>query len=253
MKRRLLVSLVAALAIASIALVGCASPASPDQGATTPGTTPATTSGTTPAAPADKVYNWTFLHEHPSGTPLFKYCTGFAEDVKAATGGQMTMKVSPGGEIVGAYDIAEALKDGVAECGWGNGTAQVKIIGPVGYLLTPTGLPGGADPFDLLAWYYTGGGEKIVEDIFGEWAMPVGAIPGEAEIFCHSNVKLESMADFKGVKFRTMGFWADILKAKRVEKGLAPYHKDIKHIERAAELGIGIADLAKINRVEAEV
>ena len=83
MKRRLLVSLVAALAIASIALVGCASPASPDQGATTPGTTPATTSGTTPAAPADKVYNWTFLHEHPSGTPLFKYCTGFAEDVKA--------------------------------------------------------------------------------------------------------------------------------------------------------------------------
>ncbi|HUT35546.1 MAG TPA: DUF362 domain-containing protein [Planctomycetota bacterium] len=46
---------------------------------------------------------------------------------------------------------------------------------------------------------------------------------------------------------------ADIIKAKRVEKGLAPYHKDIKHVLRAAELGIGVADLAKINRVEAEV
>ncbi len=47
---------------------------------------------------------------------------------------------------------------------------------------------------------------------------------------------------------------ADIIKAKRVEKGLPkPYHNAIKHVERAAELGLGVADLAKINRVEAEV
>lgn len=46
---------------------------------------------------------------------------------------------------------------------------------------------------------------------------------------------------------------ADILKAKRVEKGLAPYHKALVHVERAAELGLGVADLAKIKRVEVEV
>jgi len=46
---------------------------------------------------------------------------------------------------------------------------------------------------------------------------------------------------------------ADIIKAKRVEKGLAPYHSKIVHIERAAELGLGIADLTKINRLEAEI
>ncbi|MBM4038033.1 MAG: DUF362 domain-containing protein [Planctomycetes bacterium] len=46
---------------------------------------------------------------------------------------------------------------------------------------------------------------------------------------------------------------ADIIKAKRVEKGLTPYHKEIKHVERAAELGLGVANLAKISRVEAEV
>ncbi len=51
-----------------------------------------------------------------------------------------------------------------------------------------------------------------------------------------------------------MGGLADIIKAKRVEKGLPkPYHNAIKHVERAAELGLGVADLAKINRVEAEV
>lgn len=46
---------------------------------------------------------------------------------------------------------------------------------------------------------------------------------------------------------------AHIIKAKREEKGLPPYHKEIKHVERAAELGIGVADLAKINRLEAEI
>lgn len=46
---------------------------------------------------------------------------------------------------------------------------------------------------------------------------------------------------------------ADILKAKRLEKGLAPYHNKTAHIDQAVELGLGVADLAKINRVEAEV
>lgn len=231
MKRRLLVSLVAALAIASIALVGCASPASP----TTPGTTtPTTPSSTTPAAPTDKTYNWTFLHEHPSGTPLFKYCAGVGEDLKAATNGQMTMKVSPGGEIVGAYDIAEAVRDGVAECGWGNGTMQVKLIGPVGYLLTPTGLPGGADPFDLLAWYYVGGGDEIVNNIFADYGIAAAAIPGEAEIFCHSNVELQNMADFKGVKFRTMGMWAEVLQ----NNGAAVVTLSGSEIYEAAQRGV---------------
>jgi len=165
----------------------------------------------TPAAPEGKTYDWTFLHEHPSGTPHFNYCVGVADALETATDGQMTMKVSPGGEIVPAYDIAEALKEGVAEVGWGNAVSNVKLLGPVGYLLTPTGLPGGPHPVDLLAWYYIGGGEEIANNIWGDWGISVGAIPGEAELFCHSNVKLQSMADFKGVKFRTMGFWAEVL------------------------------------------
>jgi uncharacterized protein (DUF362 family) len=46
---------------------------------------------------------------------------------------------------------------------------------------------------------------------------------------------------------------ADIIKAKRVEKGMSPYQKPIRHITRAAELGLGQGDLAKINRLEIEI
>lgn len=46
---------------------------------------------------------------------------------------------------------------------------------------------------------------------------------------------------------------SELIKAKRLEKGLSPYCKPIRHVLRAAELGLGEADLAKINRHEIEI
>jgi len=40
----------------------------------------------------------------------------------------------------------------------------------------------------------------------------IGIHPDPAELFCHSNVKLESAEDFKGTKFRTFGMWGEVLK-----------------------------------------
>ncbi len=45
----------------------------------------------------------------------------------------------------------------------------------------------------------------------------------------------------------------DIIKAKRLEKGLSPNNNKPIHIARAAELGLGQADLKSINRLEVEV
>ncbi|MFW6161690.1 MAG: DUF362 domain-containing protein [Planctomycetota bacterium] len=43
---------------------------------------------------------------------------------------------------------------------------------------------------------------------------------------------------------------SEILKAKRTEKGMGPYHKPIRHIHRAAELDLGVGDPKAIQRVE---
>ncbi|MFQ5809035.1 MAG: DUF362 domain-containing protein [Armatimonadota bacterium] len=45
----------------------------------------------------------------------------------------------------------------------------------------------------------------------------------------------------------------DIVMAKRLEEGMSPRFKPIDHITRAAELGLGEADLANINRISREV
>jgi len=47
--------------------------------------------------------------------------------------------------------------------------------------------------------------------------------------------------------------FVEIIKAERIERGLKPHHNDPKHIARAAELGLGQADLKRVRRLELEV
>ena len=92
------------------------------------------------------------------------------------------------------------------------GLPALEHIGKVIYILSGAGLPGGPHPIDLTAWYYVGDGEKLINEILKPFnSIWVGIYPTPAEIFCHSNVKLECEEDFKGVKFRTFGMWGEVL------------------------------------------
>jgi uncharacterized protein (DUF362 family) len=45
----------------------------------------------------------------------------------------------------------------------------------------------------------------------------------------------------------------DVIRAKRVEAGMSPFLRPHLHVERAAELGLGCADLKKIQKVEQSI
>ena len=45
----------------------------------------------------------------------------------------------------------------------------------------------------------------------------------------------------------------EIVRLERIRRGLRPRHNDPKHILRAAELGLGQADLKRVRRLELEV
>ena len=47
--------------------------------------------------------------------------------------------------------------------------------------------------------------------VWDDYGYILGSFSGAPEIFCHSNKKLETAADLKGLKFRTFGMWAEIL------------------------------------------
>jgi len=229
MKHKILTLIVAVVVGVSLLAIGCATeaPSEPAQPSTPEQPSP-------PAAPEVEVIKWVYLGEHPSGTEYDLWVKDLASRTKAASGGRLEIRVTCGGEIVPAYDIVEAVRDGVGDMCWGNAVMQQKLIGPVGYLLTPTGLPGGPHPLELTAWYYIGDGEEIVNEIFKDYGTVIGGVASPAELFCHSNVKLESADDFKGVKFRTMGLWAELLE----EYGASVITLSGSEIYEAAQRGV---------------
>ena len=144
------------------------------------------------------------------GGPLLEMqAKGFARDVELMTGGEVKIEVFPGGTLGKALKVTETVRNGVAEAGhtnagydWGIDRTGAILSGFSGSL-----------PFDqTVHWMYKGGGLQMWKDWrlekFGIVGMPCGVIP--KEIFAHSHKKVESLADFKGLKLRTSGAWAEI-------------------------------------------
>jgi TRAP-type mannitol/chloroaromatic compound transport system substrate-binding protein len=157
-----------------------------------------------------------------------------ADRVRVASAGRLDITVHPGGAIVENYEEIPAIKDGVAELCYGHLGVHRKFIGDVGYLLAPSGLPGGPDPIEIIGWYYVGGGKEIVDEIMEPWGITISCTAQPAELFAHSNKKLVSAEDFNGVKFRTIGLWGDIL----TEYGASVVTLSGSEIYPAAEKGV---------------
>jgi len=68
-------------------------------------------------------------------------------------------------------------------------------------------------PEATLHWVYEGGGEQMLQDFrradMGLHSLVVGI--GTSEIMAHSNVKIQTIEDLKGVKYRTSGAFAAVL------------------------------------------
>lgn len=135
----------------------------------------------------------------------------FAEYVSKLTDGKVKIEVQEGGVLAPIFKIFEAVEDGRADI----------AIGPASFLggKDPTNLMIGSFPTGLgvdsiLPWIYNGGGEKLLQEhrraTMKMHTMVLGA--GPSEVFAHSHKPIRTVEDLKGLKFRTLGNWAAILK-----------------------------------------
>jgi TRAP-type mannitol/chloroaromatic compound transport system substrate-binding protein len=75
--------------------------------------------------------------------------------------------------------------------------------------------PGGLPGESLRTWFDYAGGADLLNKMMGDYnvmTFPGALAPLPAEVFFHSKVKLESLADIKGLKARCMGDGGNILK-----------------------------------------
>lgn len=127
------------------------------------------------------------------------------------TDGRVKIEVVEGGVLAPIFKIHEAVQDGRADL----------AIGPAVFLggKDPTNLiigsfPTGPGVDSLLSWFYHGGGQQMLTQHRRE-TMDLHAIvcgSGPSEFFAHSHKAIRTVEDLKGVKFRTLGNWAAILK-----------------------------------------
>lgn len=134
---------------------------------------------------------------------------GFADLVEEFTDGRVKITVYPAGTLGSPLKVTETVQTGVAEVGhnwpaydWGLDRAGV-IFG---------GWSGGLTPEEYMMWLYNAGGAEMWRewrmDKFDVVAIPCGVL--ETEIFLHSHKPVRTLEDFKGMKVRTSGAWAEI-------------------------------------------
>lgn len=204
MKKRILLIPLALLLVISLA-AGCAAPAPAPAPAPTPAPAPA------PAAPAE-VIKWEFQTLHSSGSISYAgMLVKIADLVEKMSDGRLIINVHPANEIVPAFEMTEACRDGVLDAVHADMGSAMAIFGAKTLLLGASGYPAGTITDEDWAWMYVGDGLKLAAEVFEGYTIPIGYCPEGQELFAHSHKPLETAADLDGLKYRTIGLWAEVL------------------------------------------
>ncbi|MGC1610180.1 MAG: twin-arginine translocation signal domain-containing protein, partial [Pseudolabrys sp.] len=155
-----------------------------------------------------------FQSTWPSKDIFHEYATDFGKRVNDMTGGDLKIEVLPAGAVVPAFGLLDAVSKGVLDGGhgvlvyhYGKNTALALWGSGPGY---------GMDANMLLAWHKYGGGKALLEKIYGTIGADVVSFP-YAPLYTQPlgwfKKPMQSVDDFKGLKYRTVGISIDLFTA----------------------------------------
>ncbi|MFH2092139.1 MAG: TRAP transporter substrate-binding protein DctP [Pseudomonadota bacterium] len=155
---------------------------------------------------------WKSSGHGPASDPSQIYHDKLCNAITEATAGRLTIKPFVGGSIVPAYKELDAVDQGVLDMAYTCPMYNLDKWPAAGLISArPGGLPGEA----LRTWFNFGGGAELLNKMMKDYnviTFPGALSPLPEEVFFHSKVKLNSLADLKGLKARCMGDGGAILK-----------------------------------------
>ncbi len=197
---------------------------------------------------------------HSPGTFDYICYENIVKRIEEMTEGKVKMELLAPGTIVPAFEVLDAANRGVLDFAaswigyWVGKNSAFTLFS------SATGGPFGMDNWDVLAWYYFGGGQKLLEEVFtatgynnvvtflakGEFPEPLGWFPKPV-------TKYE---DLKGYKMRVAGLAAEVFKEAGVSVVTVPGGEILPLLERKAidateysdphsDLLLGIPDVLK--------
>ena len=193
-RRQLLLG--SAATIASTSLTGCK------------GGTPNNPSKATPLI--KKIIKWKMATSFPKNFPGSDLnAQKLKINIENASEGNIIIEHFGAGEIVPAFEVFDAVRNGVIDCGVAAPYYWISKHKAIPFFCT---VPGGMTAIEKFSWVNYGGGQELWDDLYAEFGLKA-LLCGNTGVQMGGwfRKEIKSAEDFKGLKMRIPGLGAEII------------------------------------------
>ena len=161
---------------------------------------------------ADEPIIWKATSAYAAGLSYHQHAEYFAQRVKELSNGRLIIQMNTGGSIVPVFSEQEAVNRGAIDLSC---SSSMYIRGKF-----PAGVLFGTAMFgfriqDAMAWFEYGGGYALWQEMYDKVGWNVKVLP----CFCSAGTEsmgwyrkpIRKIEDFKGMKYRTVGEWGEVI------------------------------------------
>ena len=188
-----------------------------------------------------------FQSTWPAKDIFHEYANDFARKVNDMASGKLKIEVLPAGSVVPPFQLLEAVNKGTLD--GGHGVVAYHYGKQSALALWGSGPAFGMDPNMVLAWHNYGGGKALLEEIYKSINMDVVSYlygPMPTQPFGWFKKPVSTVAQMKGVKFRTVGLAVDMYTDMGAAVNPLPAGEIIPALDR------GLIDAAEFNNATSD-
>ena len=185
----------------------------------------------------------------PASDIWMDFAKQYTTRVQEMSGGRLEIDLLPAGAVVGAFQVMDAVNDGVIDIAhsvpvyWYGKSKGASFFG--------TGPVWGGSALTMLGWFYQGGGmdlyRELTQDILGLNVVGFLGFPMPAQPFGWFKQEVNTVADLQGFKYRTVGLAADLMQAMGMSVAQLPGGEIVPAMER------GVIDAFEFNNPSSDM
>jgi TRAP-type mannitol/chloroaromatic compound transport system substrate-binding protein len=199
-------------------------------------------------AKAQTAISWRWQSTWPTKDIFHEYALDYAKKVNDMAGGRLKIEVLPAGAVVKAFDLIDAVHKGTLD--GGHGVSAYWYGKDSAFSLFGTGPAVGMDANNMLAWFEYGGGKQLYNELINNVLKleVVGFLygPMPTQPLGWFKKPVTKAAQFKGLKFRTVGLSIDVFKELGASVNALPGAEIVPALDR------GLIEAAEFNNASSD-
>jgi TRAP-type mannitol/chloroaromatic compound transport system substrate-binding protein len=157
-----------------------------------------------------QLFRWKLVTTWPKNMPgLGLAPERFADSLRKMSDGRLDIKVYGAGELVGAFEVFDAVSQGTAQLGHG---ASYYWRGKIPVAAMFSTVPFGMTAQEMNGWLHYGGGLELWQEAYRPFGLiPLAAGNTGVQMAVWFNKEIDSIEDLQGLKMRIPGLGGEVL------------------------------------------